>query len=123
MQLPPWLKVFFAVKDVDQTYRDDRRYTYILILLTPSGKSFNRTFSTSSPLNPGHRIVLAAGKTFTVTHIVHVRYNTSDTQKLTRPTTFVHAGILIDSGPKISDVELSKLGFNIEDKVLPYTLH
>ena len=123
MQLPPWLKDFFAVKDVDQTYRDDRRYTYILILLITGGIKFNRTYSTSSPLDINHRVVLAPGKAFVVTHIVHVTYDQSDGSRLTRPTTFVHAAVAVHPESSVSETELSGLGFEVTKQIFPYTLH
>ena len=128
MQLPKWLRAILESKPVnkalsDQKYRDDRRFMYILILLAQDGGRFSRTYGTSSPLNTGHRIVLAPGKIFTVTTVIHVTYAKNDVDELTRSTTFVHAGIVMEHGQYLSNTDLTELWFTITDNVFPYTIH
>ncbi len=125
MQLPKWFRNFFKteIRLVGQSYRDDRKYTYLLILIARDGKTFNRTYSTSSPLNTGHRIVLAPGKAFTATYIVHVTYSASVVPALTRPTTFVHVGVIPDNEQKLSEAALIALDFCMTESILPYTIH
>jgi hypothetical protein len=95
---------------------------YNLILLA-NGVRYGLTYGTSSPLNTAHRIVLAPSKAFTVTHIVHVTYPSDVSSELTRPTVFVHAGIVMDKGVKMTDEELHALGFSPIEQIFPYTIH
>ena len=122
MQLLKWFIKLFATDRTVQTYQHDRRFTYILILIV-NGVTFNRGFSSSSPLQSGHRIVLTPGKAFTTSYIVHVTYTANDVLGLTRPTTFVHVGISMDIGQKLNPEELNKLGFDVADSTFPYTIH
>ncbi len=104
-------------------YLDDKKFYYILILFTTDGTQFSQIFTTSSPLVTGHRIVLASTKVFEVVHIAHVVYQKDISNKLTRPTTFVHAGIRIAPESTVQEIELSELGFVVGKPILPYTLH
>ena len=104
-------------------YLDDKKFFYILVLFTRDGTQFSRIFSTSSPLIAGHRIVLAPTKIFEVVHVAHVVYQKDESEKMTRPTTFVHAGIHIAHESTVSERELPEFGFTIGKPILPYTLH
>ncbi len=114
---------FLKITNAEQTYQKDKRYDYLLILITIDGIKFTRIYSTSSPLTTGHSIVLAPNQGFIVNHIAHVVYTKNDTPKLTRSTTFVHAAVENTSTIQMSASKLLELGFDTQDKIPLHTLH
>mgnify|MGYP001285566126 CR=1 FL=1 len=126
MQLPKWIRNIWETPtnpDFTQTYQDDKKYIYNLIFINEQGERWSRVFSSSVPLEPNHRIALAPKKSFTVTHIVHVIYPKEESESLTRPTTFVHARVIITSDSNTQESELDMLGFSIVDTIFPQTIH
>lgn len=106
-----------------QSYQEDKKYIYCLLLITVTGDRWRRIFCSSVPLETGHRIVLAPEKIFTVWKILHVVYPEIHSEKLTRPTTFVHAGVKPSKESIFEDQDLPLLGFSIVDSLFPFTIH
>jgi len=126
MKVPTWLIELLSIKPHEkrlQAYRDDTRYKYNLIYISKTGTRFGLAYSTSVPLSEGNNILLAPGKVLTVIGITHVIYSPQDNAHLTRPTTFVHVGVVPSVGSAVTEGDLSYLGFTPIDKILPYTIH
>jgi|GEM_PF-3387112 len=127
MKVPTWLIELLSIKPHEkrlQAYRDDTRYKYNLIYISKTGTRFGLAYSTSVPLSEGNNILLAPGKGLTVLCITHVIYSPQDNAHLTRPTTFVHAGVAPSVESSVTEDDLSYLGFTIIDKkTFPPTIH
>lgn len=121
--LERWQSLFNNPTKIGQNYNKDKRHKYVLILINQSGDTYRKFFSTSVPLEANHRIALAPDKTFVVVQIVHVVYNTQDGECLTRPTTFIHAGIKIAVESNVTESDLAGLGFELIDNIFPHTVH
>ncbi|MCB0447844.1 MAG: hypothetical protein KDD03_10090 [Gelidibacter sp.] len=107
----------------EKTYGSDRTFIYNLIFVDKNGLCFNRVFSTSSPLEVGHRIVLSQDyATLIVTAIVHIIYSKTIESCLERDTTFVHVGV----GPAPENekvLSLENLGFKNYKGGIQNTIH
>jgi len=126
MKVPTWLIELLSIKPRKkklQAYRDDTRYKYNLIYISKTGTRFGLAYSTSVPLSEGNNILLAPGKVLTVIGITHVIYSPQDNAHLTRPTTFVHVGVVPSVGSAVTEGDFNYLGFTPIDKILPYTIH
>lgn len=114
-------KKFSEVKS--QMYTDDKRFVYLLKIITGGGDILSRVYSTLSPLNINHRINLGKEKSFLVVEMVHVTYFPGEPEKITRPTTIVHVGIVISKETVVSGNDLTELGFTLENSLIPITIH
>jgi hypothetical protein len=126
MSLTTWWNAF--MQSLKQTtpfeYRNDKKFVYLLIAIKDGEPGrYSKIFSTSSPLDNGHTLILAPNKIFFVTAMSHVIYPIGSVDRLTRPTTMVHVGIQPHPDCPINTDDLERLDFIYDTGAQLYTIH